>query len=390
MTARVGKRGRVRILSAAVLLAGGIVLAADACSHRSDATGIEERALPEGEQGGLRVWLDDAAGELVLEMEPVDLPPFLDEHSHDHGAQPPAQYGAIPVSGWLHGYYVELVDGAGRPVPRELLHHVNIIAPDRRELFSPIMQRIGAAGRETSPVSLPLLLGYPVQRGDRILLGGMLHNPSERAYEAVRIRVRMPISSDERWIPPARVYPFYLDVMPPASVHRFDLPPGRSEQSWEGQPAVSGRILGMGGHLHRYAVALRLEDVATGELLWETQPILDDDGDVVAMPQERLWWRLGLRIREDRVYRLTAIYENPTSDTIPEGGMGALGGVLIPSRGRAWPTVDRDDPEYRLDVRLTESGGLLDDHVASGIQGVAGEVDGGHVHEAGAQSSHTH
>ena len=34
----------------------------------------------------------------------------------------------------------------GKPLPHALIHHVNLIAPEKRELFSPIMLRIGAQG----------------------------------------------------------------------------------------------------------------------------------------------------------------------------------------------------------------------------------------------------
>jgi hypothetical protein len=139
-------------------------------------------------------------------------------------------------------------------------------------------------------------------------------------------------------------------------VHRFDLPPGKTERSWEAQPAVSGRILGLGAHVHRFAVSLRLEDVSAGKVIWETRPTLDANGDVIGMPQDHIAWRFGLPVRAGNVYRITAVYENPTGATIPYGGMGALGGIFVPSRGKAWPAVDTSDDEYLLDVRLTEAG----------------------------------
>lgn len=332
---------------------------------------------PEPNGDGLGVTVDLDRRELVLEMAPVDLPAGAAHHGHGMG-RPPTQYGTVPVDAWMHGYRVELVDAQGRAVPQELLHHVNIIAPDRRELFSPIMQRIGAAGHETAPVELPRLLGYPLERGDRVMLSGMMHNPTSESYYGVRARVRLPLSSRNRRLPVIRVYPFYLDVMPPASLHNFDLPPGRSERSWEGGPAMSGRILGMGGHVHRHALELRLEDVTEGKVIWRTEPVHDEDGDVTGMPQDLMVWRLGLPVHADHVYRLVVVYDNPTGETIPGGGMGALGGVFVPAGGVAWPAVDTMDPDYRLDVQITESG---EDPTA--------EPDT-HTHTDSAASSHAH
>lgn len=342
----------------AVLLFGIAVLVGAVGCARGPDTLAAAAAPPESEGDGLRVSVDAERRELVLEMAPVDLPAGAAHAggAHHGGGRPPTQYGVVPVDAWLHGYRVELVDAEGRTVPQELLHHVNIIAPDRRELFSPIMQRIGAAGHETAPIELPGLLGYPLERGDRIMLSGMMHNPTSESYYGVRARVRMPLTSRNRALPVLRVYPFYLDVMPPASLHNFDLPPGRSERSWEGRPAVSGRILGMGGHVHRHALELRLEDVTDGEVIWTTEPILDEEGNVTGMPQDLMLWRLGLPVQHDHVYRLVVVYDNPNGDPIPQGGMGALGGIFVPEGDVVWPAVDTTDADYRLDVQITESG----------------------------------
>ncbi len=265
--------------------------------------------------------------------------------------------GRIPASGWLRGYRTELVDATGDTVPSVLLHHMNLMTPDRRELFSPIMQRVAAAGSETAPVTMPRMLGYPVAAGERLLLKAMLHNPTGVDYDGVRVRVRMPFTSGDARLAPLHVFPFYLDVMPPAGTHAYDLPPGRSEKSWEGSPAVAARILALGGHLHKYAKSLRLEDVTRGKVLWETTPIVDGDDNVIGMPQDYLIRRLGIKLDPSHTYRLTAVYDNPTGDTIPDGAMGAAGGIVLVDRDAAWPGVDPADPQYALDVETHVEGG---------------------------------
>ena len=330
--------GRVGGASARVAarLAGALALAVTTgCA----ATGEEGRSLTVTASDAY----DAERSEVVLGLDPVDLPANTGHHAVD---QPGARATVVPVAGWLHGYAVELVDAAGRPVPRTVLHHVNILRADRRELFSPIMQRVGASGSETADVRLPRILGYPIEQGDSLIVIAEFHNPTPVSFEGVHLRVRMPHTLPGDWPTPVRVYPFYMDVTPPAAPHGFDLPPGRSEASWEARPAVSGRILGMGGHLHTYAVELRLEDVTAGTVVWRSEPVLDESGELVGMPQSRLWWRLGLPVHADRIYRLTAVYDNPTGASIREGGMGALGGIIVPSDDATWPAVDRSDDVY--------------------------------------------
>jgi len=214
--------------------------------------------------------VDSSRREIIVEIAPFTLPAHA---SHHDIAQLPPQALALPVTGWIEGYVGEVVDSAGRPVPRVVIHHLNLIVPERRELFSTIMQRMGAAGAETPPVMLPRLfghplLGYPVSRGDTLLITIMLNNPTDQAYRGAKLRVRLPYASSTTWPRPLAITAFYLDVMPPAGQHDYDLPPGHSEKSWEGRPVIAGRILAVGGHLHEYGKALRVEDVTAGRVIW--------------------------------------------------------------------------------------------------------------------------
>ena len=340
---------------------GLVALAASAgvSQHHGHAVGGHESEVPVAEGAVLRLEHDRGARELRLLVGPVDLPAT---GGADHGMRVvPVQLVELPITGWLTGFSVHLIDASGEPLPSTLLHHVNVITPDRRELFAGILQRVAAAGRETAPIRLPWPLGYPVEAGQRVMVAAMLHNPEGPAREGVTLELRIPYTPARSLLGRLSVQPLYLDVIPHAGSHSFDLPPGRSERSWEGRPAVSGRIIGLGGHLHDYAVELRLEDVTAGRLIWRTTPQLDAAGRVIGMPQDRFVLRRGLPglpLRSDHVYRLTAVYDNPTGRTIPAGGMGALGGVIVPNPGTEWPDVDPFAPETRTDIVVTTRTGL--------------------------------
>ena len=307
-------------------------------------------ALALGAASPPTVRIDSAASQVVIDLGPESLGP-AGSMTAMRIAVPRAV--ALPIDGWLRGVTVDIVDSRGRALPRKLLHHANVIAPEQRELFSPIMLRIGAAGPETAPIELPRMLGLRVHRGDSILVAAMLDNPLPQPQTDVWVRVTLDYVPDDTWFKPVAIRPFYVDVMPPAGAHSYDLPPGHSEKSWEGRPAVAGRILAVGGHMHQYGVALRFRDVTEGRDLWVAHPERDSVGEVLAVPTKQFLWRGGVTIRPDHVYRLTAVYENPTGQTIPDGAMGTLGGVFLPARGTVWPRVAREDPAYRLDVQVT-------------------------------------
>lgn len=343
----------------------------------------------------LAMYVDEESGELVLELPPVDIPAHGADGGHGHsGHVTDALIGRIPEAGWMRGFRTELVDANGDTVPSVLLHHMNLMTPDRRELFSPIMQRVAAAGHETAPVTLPRMLGYPVAAGERLLLKAMVHNPTGTDYANVRVRVRIPFTRGDARFAPMHVFPFYLDVMPPAGIHAYDMPPGRSEQSWEGSPAVEARILALGGHLHKYAEVLRLEDVTAGKVLWETTPYVDDDGNVIGMPQDYMLKRFGIKLHPSRTYRLTAVYNNPTGETIPDGAMGAAGGIVLVDRNAAWPGVDPADLQYALDVETQVEGrddGMMNvNHEPAAGAAMSHDDHGAHAEPAPAASGHNH
>jgi hypothetical protein len=319
-----------------------------------------------------REWLEvvnDADNEeLVFIIGPVDLPAGA---HHAMIRQPPLLTAIVPVEAYLYGFDVQMIDSAGRPIPNRVLHHVNLIDPDRRELFSPIPLRIFAAGGETQPASMPKVLGLPLEPGQRLLISAMFHNPTESSYPNARLRVTLKYRG-EGWVFPIAVYPVYIDVMGPVGPKEFDLPPGRSERSWEGSPAVPGRLLGAGGHLHDYAVNLRFEDLTAGEVLWEVGPVVDEEGRTVAVPLGKFWWKGGISLDPEHTYRLTAVYDNPTADTLIGGGMGVLGGVFLPKSGRAWPAVDPQDPDYVAnmeELRVTAERRALGMDTSHGVGG---------------------
>lgn len=264
----------------------------------------------------------------------------------------PIQMVDLPLSGWLHGFRWAITTAEGDTLPDALLHHVNLIEPDARELFAPIARRVMAAGRETSREEMPRLIGYPVEEGTRLLVAAMFANPTGRDLGEAYLRVRLDYTTDEDgWIDPRDVYPFYLDVMGPVGPKDFPVPPGRTVRAWEGSPAVGGRILGIGGHLHDYAEELLLIDVTAGDTIWRAEPI-EEDGKVVGVPSSKLWWRGGVRLHPEHTYRIEVVYENPTDRPTPNGGMGAIGGVLLAPEAE-WPPLDREDPAYATDLRDT-------------------------------------
>ena len=347
------RRALIVLGTAAVVVASYVASApARSASPRLTVRSVAPPLAPElRDLPAARVTADARKGELVIELPPVDLPADAGHHSTD---QPPVSLVELPVGGSIFGFRTELVDEAGRRLPRELIHHFNVLDPTHRELFLPIGQRLAAAGKETGPIRMPwLLFGSPFERGAKIVASAMLHNPTAETYRGVRVRIVLYYTPDNRPWPLFRVYPWQLDVGFPVGDKSFDLPAGRSERAYEGSPAVPGDIVAIGGHVHEYGVSIELSDATTGELIWRGQPLRDANGNVVAIPIGRLYGltRIGAHIVPEHRYRVRVIYDNPTGHALPEGGMGVVGGLFVPDGDVPWPATNPNDSLYQQDLR---------------------------------------
>ena len=312
---------------------------------------------------------DEAGREFVVVIGPVDLPAggMAAEEVDGQGAMqemgghgghgghggavfPPVTEVSFPAAVYLYGFDYEVLDARGEPLPTELVHHLNLINPDFRELFLPISQRMLAVGKETGAQSMPrLLMGYPVPGGTRMVVSAMLHNPTGETHAGVSVRVRLKYVKVGRPWPLMNVYPFQMDVAFPAGDKAFDLPPGESTWSYEASPAMAGRIMVIGSHLHENATGIRFEDVTENRVIWEGRAITDEGDKVVGVTIGRLYRTGGAKITPDHVYRVSVTYDNPTADTLYAGGMGVVAGAFMPARAQMWPRAPLQHELYLLD-----------------------------------------
>src|SRR5204862_6799517 len=228
------------------------------------------RAVPVAGVVSARDWSDlerttitksPAGNELIMELPAVDLPAgtMVDQA---------ASVGEFPLNGSLYAFHAEIVDEHGRRLSNDLLHHMNVMDPSERELFLPISRRLLASGRETGEIRFPkLLFGARVRAGERILANAMVHNPTPEDYRGVRVRLWLSFVPEHRPWPLFAVMPWQLDVAFPVGDKSFALPPGRTERSYEGSPAVPGKVVVIGGSMHEIGRNIEFWDGTTGDLI---------------------------------------------------------------------------------------------------------------------------
>ena len=305
----------------------------------------------------LVVRTDSAQHAVVLVLGPFHLAASAPGASHEamhhaggHGL--PVFRFTWPVDGWVRGFRIAIHDDGLRPLPRRLLHHVNLLHLERRQLLQPIYERTLAAGQETDEVLLPRTLGVRIDAGAEMALLSAWANETGEDLHDVFLELTITYL-------PANISPRPLDVRTvsfdvgfrPGRTDGFDLDSGRTEHEREFTLPVDGRLLAAGGHLHDYAESLSLVDVASGKVLVALTPRRDGEGKVLGVSRKLFGVSGGgIRLRAGRRYRVVAVYRNPLGRTLVEGGMAVLGGLFAPDDPARWPALDRGDPVFAADL----------------------------------------
>jgi hypothetical protein len=236
------------------------------------------------------------------------------------------------------------------------------------------------AGTETDDVSVPKTIGVPLTPGMKLGMYVAWHNDTGKDLEGVYLKVTMLWTPKNQNPQPVNSLPIYMDVnLTVGGSNTFDVPPGKSEKAHEFTLPVSGRLLGVGGHLHDYGVRVRLEDAETGKVLTTVVARRDSTGKVTKIGRKLFGVSGdGLKMKANHRYRVVGEYENPTGKTLVKGAMAHMAGLFVPDDLSEWPAIDPADPEYQRDLASLQVRG----------EGAAETHGGGHSGHAGPGTEH--
>ncbi len=330
------------------------------------APGVQAPAMAAAsDTGRIEVVTDSSRREVLVTLGPFRLEDMsgMDHHAMemDDGAghDTPVYDFTWPIDGWFRGFRIDVVDAAGNPLPREIMHHMIMVNYDRRQLLYSAAERLMGAGSETGDAVLPKSVGVPMNAGTRLGVYVAWHNATGAPIEEAYLKIAL------LWLPknlmpqPVSSMPIYMDVnLNVGGTNTFDVPAGRSEKSYEFSVPVSGRLLGISGHLHDYGVEVRLEDAASGKVITRVSGDREPDGGILGV-ERKLFGVLGrgLKLHADKRYRVVGVYDNPTGETIPLGAMAEIVGLYVPDDFDLWPELDPNDPTFQRDLAsLAEQG----------------------------------
>ena len=339
------------------------------------AVGLLAPATPDTLPATVSVAIDSARHEVTITAGPYDLvnmPPMENHGMMDLGAShdTPVLRFDWPVEGWLRGFRIELVDRNGRAVPRHVMHHMIMVNFARRQLLYSAAERLLGAGTETEDANVPKTIGIPLTPGMDLGMYVAWHNDTGADLEGVMLKVSMQWTPRNQNPRPANAMPIYMDVnLTVGGTNTYDVPAGRSEKAHEFSLPVGGRLLGVSGHMHDYGMLVRLEDVASGKVLTRVETKREKDGKVIGMGRKLFGVTGdGLKLEAGRRYRVVAVYDNPTGETLVNGAMAHMVGLFVPDDMALWPAIDESDPEFQRDLASLQ------------VRGTGGDEHGEHEH----------
>src|SRR2546427_593441 len=135
MTPYQNRPGGVLFMSVNRLNTFGLAVIALACRGSAQAPQAPQPPTaphdpPPGTLPSASVLIDERRGEMVIALPAVELPAA--SPGDEVMVRTPVYRVEIPLNASLYRARVEVLDDAGRELPRELLHHFNLSDPDHR------------------------------------------------------------------------------------------------------------------------------------------------------------------------------------------------------------------------------------------------------------------
>jgi hypothetical protein len=286
----------------------------------------EHHAMHNVSAAKLVVATDAEKHEMVAKLGPLNLPAHTD---HMAMAQPAPQFLVVPFDGWITAYHPSLVDDSGNLLPGRMLHHVAFWNTARADFLCPNKEEhiFGAGGEMNDWPALPGF-GYRVHKGDRIRITTMFHNPTGQSYPGAWLTVRMEYRP-EGGAPLKSVYPAWFDVKK-CGDSTFPIETGGMTLQADIPVNFSGRLLGVGGHMHDYGEQLALSDETRQQSIATLNAALDEQGHIRSIPVAVFMDRGGFPLSKGDTVQVQARYGKPR--VANADGMAIVVGYFLPEK----------------------------------------------------------
>ncbi len=212
---------------------------------------------------------------------------------------------AEPV--WVIGYQTSIVDAQGK-APRENYLCHTFFADQRVDQHQEHELHGIYSDAFTPEVRLPEGYGLPIGPEQRLHWMPMFNN---RGEDSVRVAMKVVLTVIRAKDLAKPLVPLYGSLRSIQVPHLFFVSPGKDERQVSFDAPFNGRIHFLGTHLHPYGVSIELYNVSRKEQVWKGVRKGGPESPMTVYTSAE-----GYAVRAGERYRITAVYENPTSDKI--------------------------------------------------------------------------
>lgn len=234
----------------------------------------------------------------LVELEPGALAHHLPQAMRDLQFEEPV---------WIIGYHTEILDAQGKAPRDNYLCHTFL--SDQRVAQHEENELSGIYSDAFTPeINLPEGFGIPMPPGERFHWMPMFNN---RGVEPVRVAMKMTITLIRSKDLKQPLQPLYASLRSVETPHLFFVEPGQDRREVTFQLPFNGKIHFLGTHIHPYGVSIELYNVTRREQVWKGVRSGGPYGPMGVFSSVE-----GSPIRSGDVYRITAVYDNPTRSRI--------------------------------------------------------------------------
>ena len=151
----------------------------------------------------------------------------------------------------------------------------------------------------------------PFSARDRVHFMPMFNNRTDHT-QRVRMDVEVLLIRERDLRKPLQT--LYSTLRSVTMPHLYFVPPNRHERQTTFDLPFAGRIHFMGTHIHPYAESMEVFDVSQGRSVWRGKPAAQLDGGRNTM--DTYSSVVGYPVHAGDTFRVTSVYNNPTSDKI--------------------------------------------------------------------------
>jgi hypothetical protein len=211
---------------------------------------------------------------------------------------------------WVIGYQTSIEDDRGKAPSENYICHT--LFGDQR-VVQRQDQRMRALYSDgfTRGLRLPDGFAVPFSARDRVHFMPMFNNRTDQT-QRVRMDVEVLLIREKDLRQPLQT--LYSTLRSVTVPHLYFVPPKRHEQQVTFELPFARRIHFMGTHIHPHAESMEVFDVSQGRPVWRGTPAAQPDGGRNTM--DTYSSVEGYPVRAGDTFRVTSVYNNPTSDKI--------------------------------------------------------------------------